>query len=124
MARFGGRMMVKPPAAESPQKFRGWFRRYGLITVFIPALLPIPLPLKVFVISAGVLHTPFSHFLGVILSARMVRYFGEAWLGVAMGENAQGFLTSHGWTLTGIALLLALLLVGLIKFADRRRVPL
>lgn len=124
MARFGGHMMIKPPVPGRPQKFRGWFRRYGLVTVFIPALLPIPLPLKVFVISAGVLHTPVSQFLGVILAARLTRYFGEAWLGVSMGEGAQGFLTQNAWTLTGIALALALLLVGLIKLAERRRATL
>ena len=71
-ARHGFRRFVKPPAPGRPQRFRGWFHRYGLVTVFIPALLPIPLPLKIFVISAGILHTPASHFVGVILLARAV----------------------------------------------------
>ncbi len=59
-ARGGGKRWVKSiPEPEKPQRFRRWFRRYGLVTVFIPAMFPvIPLPLKVFVISAGVLHTP------------------------------------------------------------------
>ena len=124
MARFGGRVALKPPAPGRPQRFRTWFGRYGLVTVFIPALLPIPLPLKVFVISAGVMHTPVSRFLSVILAARLTRYFGEAWLGVSMGEGAQDFLTRNAWTLTGAALALAFLLVGLIKLSDRRRAAL
>ena len=121
MARFGGRWVVKPPVPGRPQRFRQWFQRYGLVTVFIPALLPIPMPLKVFVISAGALRTPLSQFMGVILAARLVRYFGEAWLGVSMGEGAQGFLTRNAWTLAGVGLALAFLLVALIKYAERRR---
>ncbi len=49
-----------------------------LATVFIPALLPIPLPLKIFVITAGVLRTPVRSFVAVIVAARAIRYYGEA----------------------------------------------
>lgn len=121
MARSGARMVMRSPAPGRRQRFQEWFRRYGLVTVFIPALLPIPMPLKVFVISAGLLHTPVAQFLGVILAARSVRYFGEAWLGVSMGEGARDFLTRHAWALTVAGLALALVLVGLIQFAGRRR---
>ena len=51
------------------KKFRAWFERYGLITVFIPALLPFPLPLKLFVISAGALGTRTRAFLMVVILA-------------------------------------------------------
>src|SRR5215813_2979957 len=48
-ARLGGRRFVNaktPP--EEQHKFRRWFSRYGLLTVFIPAIVPfVPLPLKV-----------------------------------------------------------------------------
>jgi len=58
-----------------------------MLTVFIPAVTPVlPLPLKVFVVSAGALKTPFSKFLAVILLARVIRYFGEAYLGILLGE--------------------------------------
>ncbi|HUA60564.1 MAG TPA: VTT domain-containing protein [Verrucomicrobiae bacterium] len=120
-ARHGVRRFVKEPDPGKPQKFRLWFDRYGLITVFIPALLPVPLPMKPFVISAGVMRTRFAEFLGVVLLARFIRYFGEAWLGVSMGEDAQGFLTRNGWTLTGVALALAFVLFVLVWLNDRRR---
>jgi membrane protein YqaA with SNARE-associated domain len=120
-ARHGVRRLVKPPDPDKPQKFRAWFDRYGLITVFIPAMLPIPLPMKPFVISAGVMHTRFLEFLGVVLLARFIRYFGEAYLGANLGEDAQGFLTRNGWTLTGVALALAFVLFVLVWLNDRRR---
>jgi len=51
-ARHGRRLFGKPaPAPESGTRFETWFYRYGLLTVFVPAVTP--LPLKVFVISAG-----------------------------------------------------------------------
>jgi membrane protein YqaA with SNARE-associated domain len=120
-ARHGFRRLIKPPAPGKPQKFRTWFHRYGLVTVFIPAFLPIPLPLKVFVVSAGILHTPATHFVGVILLARVARYFGEAYLGMQLGQGAQAFLNHNAWTLIGIAIGLALALFWAIKLNDRRR---
>jgi membrane protein DedA with SNARE-associated domain len=122
-ARGGGKRWVKAiPEPDKPQKFRRWFHRYGLITVFIPAMFPIiPLPLKVFVVSAGVLHTRFDRFLAVILLARIVRFFGEAYIGIQLGENAQYFLQHNAFTIVGAALGLALALVLAIKLNDRRR---
>lgn len=122
-ARYGGRRFIKVPPPHKPQRFRKWFNRYGLVTVFIPTLLPIPLPLKVFVVSAGVLHTRFKRFLGVVVVARVIRYFGEAYLGVKLGQDAQGFLTRNGWTLAGVALALAFVLYWAIRLNDRRQNP-
>jgi membrane protein YqaA with SNARE-associated domain len=120
-ARHGFSRLIKPPEPGRPQKFRQWFLRYGLVTVFVPALLPIPLPLKVFVISAGMFHTRLTHFLSVILLARVIRFFGEAWLGMRLGRDAQAFLNHNAWTLIGIGLGLAALLFLLIHLNDRRR---
>lgn len=123
MARYGVRRFagIETPDGKR-QKFRIWFQRYGLLTVFIPAVTPfVPLPLKVFVVSAGAMHTPVSRFLGVVLLARVIRYFGEAYLGIRLGEDAHGFLTRNGWNIAGIAVATALVLVGLIRWYDRRR---
>ncbi len=122
-ARGGGRRLIKSiPEPGKPHRFREWFHRYGLVTVFIPAMFPIiPLPLKVFVISAGVLHTRFSRFLGVILLARVIRYFGEAYIGVQLGEHAQYFLQHNAFAIVGAAIGLAAAMFLAIKLNDRRR---
>lgn len=123
-ARGGGRRWVNSIQNDTPGKprrFRDWFRRYGLITIFIPALFPIPLPLKVFVISAGVLHTPFAKFLGAVLLARAVRYFGIAYLGIQLGEGAQRFLQHNAFTIAGVAVGFALALYILLRIAGARR---
>jgi membrane protein YqaA with SNARE-associated domain len=122
-ARYGVRRFAGEEVQDGKrQKFRLWFQRYGLLTVFIPAVTPfVPLPLKVFVVSAGAMHTPLSRFLGVVLLARVIRYYGEAYLGIRLGEDAHGFLTRNGWNIAAIAVTVALILVALIRWRARRR---
>jgi membrane protein DedA with SNARE-associated domain len=122
-ARHGRRLFGKPALApESGTRFETWFHRYGLLTVFVPAVTPVaPLPLKAFVISAGALRTRFGRFLGVILAARMIRYLGVAWLGVQLGGNAPNFLRHNVWILLGVALVLALMFVFYLRWNDGRR---
>jgi membrane protein YqaA with SNARE-associated domain len=121
LARHGVRRFFRIPVPGKQGRFGGWFDRYGLVTVFIPALLPIPLPLKVFVVSAGVLRTPLVQFVAVILVGRVIRYFGEAYLAVRLGLGAQQFLRHNAWTLAGVALGLGLALALLLWLADQRR---
>jgi membrane protein DedA with SNARE-associated domain len=123
LARHGRRRFFKaePPPGKQ-QRFQQWFQRYGLLTVFIPAVIPfVPLPLKVFVISAGALHTPFGKFILVVVLARVIRYFGEAYLGIQLGRNARAFLQDNVWTLVAIAIVAAAALHLLIRLNDRRR---
>src|ERR1035441_1771443 len=73
-ARTGARRFVKDvPQPGDKRRFREWFKRYGLLTIFIPAMMPIPLPLKVFVISAAAVGTPLWTFVLVILLGRSLR---------------------------------------------------
>lgn len=124
-ARRGARWLQRsePPPGKR-QRFREWFSRYGLLTVFVPAVTPAPpLPLKVFVISAGALRTPFHRFLLVMTLARSIRFFGEAYLGLVLGKDAQGFLSRHLWALTGLAAGLTIALYLLIWLRESRRQP-
>jgi len=121
-ARTGARRFVKQKEEATKQrKFRDWFQRYGLLTIFIPAMLPIPLPLKVFVISAAVLHTPLRTFVIVIVLGRSIRYFGEAYLGVLLGEGAGRFLLTYTWHLVAGAVALFAVLYVLLAWTERRR---
>jgi len=125
LARSGGKRFIQgdPPPGKR-RKFQRWFRRYGLLTVFVPAVVPfIPLPLKVFVVSAGAMHTPAGKFLAVILLARGIRYFGEAYLGIRLRGGAQVFLRQNAWTIVGAALAIALAALAVIRFTERRRQP-
>jgi membrane protein YqaA with SNARE-associated domain len=121
-ARFGGRRFIKDvPQPGDKRRFRDWFERYGLLTIFIPCMLPIPLPMKVFVISAAVLGTPLWTFVLVVALGRLIRYGGEAYLGVALGEGSAQFLRTHTWHLIGGAAALFAVLYVLLMLAERRR---
>jgi membrane protein DedA with SNARE-associated domain len=122
-ARHGRRAFGKrAAAAKSGTRFETWFDRYGLLTVFVPAVTPVPpLPLKVFVISAGALRTPFAEFLGTILAARAIRYLGLAWLGLELGEHAPDFLRHNAGIMGAVVLALALMLAVLMRWSARRR---
>jgi membrane protein DedA with SNARE-associated domain len=102
------------------KKFRAWFQRYGLLTVFIPTLVPAPLPLKVFVLCAGALGISPPAFLLVTLVGRLPRYFGEAYLAAQVGEHSLEYLRGHAWELAGVALGLFLFLWLLVRLCERR----
>jgi membrane protein YqaA with SNARE-associated domain len=125
LAYRGGRKFAERKAGtsqpEKSQRLQKWFDRYGLVTVFIPAVVPIPLPLKVFVISAGVLRTRVAPFTAVILTARVIRYFGLAWVAVQLGEDARHFLKHNTGKLAIAAAVLAAVLFLVVKLKDGRR---
>jgi membrane protein YqaA with SNARE-associated domain len=122
-ARRGGRRFANADSGKRAHRFRLWFYRYGLVTVFIPALLPIPLPLKVFVISAGALRVPLATFVTVILLARVPRYFGEAYLAVQLGKESTRYLKEHAWHLLAFAAALFLFLMLCLKLVAKYRRP-
>ena len=123
-ARRGGRRFMERTEPGRGVRFRQWFQRFGLVTVYVPALMPVPMPLKFFVISAGALRTRFLSFLIVILLARIPRYFAEAWLGVRLGLESTAFLKRHAWHfgIGAVAIFAALYLVVLANDRWRRRV--
>jgi len=121
-ARTGARRFVRDVPHPGPRRFHDWFARYGLLTVFIPAAMPIPLPLKIFVISAAIARTPLRSFLAAIGLGRAIRYFGEAYLGVALGRDSLPFLRAHTWPLIAGALaLFAALYVAMLLNERRKR---
>lgn len=123
-AHHGTRRLIKGEPSARVQRFHVWFHKYGLLTVFIPAVTPIiPFPLKVFVVSAGALRTSFVKFLLVVLLARVLRYFGEAYVGLLLGEHASEFLHRNAWYLLGIAVAIALAFYCALRWRDRRGQP-
>ncbi len=123
IARKGGDMYLERHASSpGALRFRAWFAHYGLITVFIPALVPIlPLPLKVPVLSAGAMGVRPLPFLATVTAARVIRYFGLAWLGMHLGEDAWPWLKSHGWHLGGFAVALCLVMFLATRWLDSYR---
>jgi hypothetical protein len=49
----------------------------------------------------------------------VIRYFGEVWLGVALGRESTSFLKTHVWQFTGSAVALFAVLYGLMVWRHR-----
>jgi membrane protein YqaA with SNARE-associated domain len=64
-----------------------WIERHRILAVFLPAVLPPPIPLLPFALAAGALGVSRGRFLAVYGSARSLRYSFIAWLGVAYGRR-------------------------------------
>ncbi len=122
IARRGGEAMLKKYRGRpSFVQFERWFQRYGLLTVFIPALIPIPMPLKFFVLCAGVFEVPPLTFGLVMTAARVPRYVALAYLGSKLGRESWPWLKVHVPHLLGLAVILFITLYLLILVLDRRR---
>ncbi len=117
IARKGGEAYLKRhTTTPRSRRFLAWFADYGLVTVLIPTLVPIPgLPMKIFVLSAGALGVRPITFLLTVLAGRIPRYFGLAALGRALGDDASGWLLLHKWHLVLGALILGALLMLLAR---------
>jgi membrane protein YqaA with SNARE-associated domain len=120
IARKGGEaFLTKQLSSRTGRRLHGWFEQYGLVTVFVPALSPIPLPMKIPVFCAGALEVHWSYFTGVVVTARTIRYFALAYLGTRYGAQTFLFLRKHILTVGIIALILAAGSVVALRFARR-----
>jgi len=121
LARAGGEALLRRQFHERHVD-RGLetFRRYGLLAILVPAILPPPAPFKIFVLLAGVSRVPMVTFALAIGIGRGVRYFGLALLAAWYGDIALEYLHAHG---KEAALVLAgvVLLAGIVYVAWRRR---
>jgi membrane protein YqaA with SNARE-associated domain len=122
-ARQGVRWIArKEQPVVKRRRFREWFGRYGMLAVFVPAVTPFaPLPLKLFVVSAGAMGSSLPRFIAVITVSRAIRYFGEVYLGLALGHDASGFLARNGWTLCGIAVAFCIAVYAYMRHAENQR---
>ena len=125
----GGEAMLHryvPPRLLEP--ISRWVKRNGVLTVFLAAVMPPPVPLMPFLLSAGALGVPRNRFLIGFAVARTLRYSLIAWLGVTYGRRVIRAWAQYlaGWSemilWTFIGLLIAAVVFGIWKYRhDQRR---
>ena len=108
--RFGG------PRLERAMELS---RKYGVLAVAVPAILPPPAPFKVFILLAGVSRVPLLQFVLAVTFGRGIRYFGESWLAVRYGDTAIEILAQNGRTVS-VMLAVVILLIGATYFFWKR----
>src|SRR5215813_2985670 len=100
------------------------YARFGILALAIPALLPPPLPFKIFVATAGALQFPRRRFLLTILFARSFRYYTEGVLAVFYGERVLRFLKDNGLLIVSIVAGVCLLALAFYLLSSRGRAAL
>jgi membrane protein YqaA with SNARE-associated domain len=96
VGRKGDQFIARRFSAQRVERALGAFRRYGIMAVLIPSLLPPPMPFKIFVLLAGAAGISLGRFTVAIVIGRGIRYFGEALLAVWYGDQAMIFLAENG----------------------------
>jgi membrane protein YqaA with SNARE-associated domain len=114
MRRGGQAVMRRRFSPASIAKVERAYARFGFLALAVPALLPPPMPFKIFVATAGALEYPRWRFMLTIMLARSLRYYVEGALAVYYGEQVIDFLRHNGLIILSIAA--GLVLVGVVVY--------
>ena len=108
--RGGQAVMRRRFKATHIARVEAAYARYGVLALAVPALLPPPMPFKIFVATAGVLEYPRWKFMTTIMIARTLRYVVGGALAVFYGERVIEFMRQRGSLIVSVAA--GLLIVG------------
>jgi membrane protein YqaA with SNARE-associated domain len=124
IARRGGQVVLRKRFnLASIKRVERAYERFGFLAIGIPAIMPPPLPFKIFVATAGALEYPRWKFLLTVMIARSVRYYVEGILAVFYGRRVLLFLRDNGLVIVSIVATLALIVFGVYIVVKRRRRP-
>jgi membrane protein YqaA with SNARE-associated domain len=92
----------------------GWVERHRLLAVFLPAVLPPPIPLLPFALASGALGVSRRRFVVVYGTARALRYSVIAWLGAVYGRRIVRLWsgTLQTWSVPLMCVFVCLLIAG------------
>lgn len=124
----GEAMLQRYVPARFLKRIAGWVQRNGAITVGVACLLPPPIPLMPFLISAGALGMPRNRYLASFGIGRTIRYGLVAWLGATYGKQMirtwrrdyAGWSDIILWSFVG--LLVAAIVFGLWKYRHNQHI--
>jgi membrane protein YqaA with SNARE-associated domain len=121
--RGGQAVLRKRFRAEHLEKVERTYARFGFLALAIPALLPPPMPFKIFVATAGALEYPRWRFMLTIMIARSLRYYIEGMLAVFYGKAVIDFIKDYGFTVLSIVIGACLLCLAAYLILRRRKHP-
>lgn len=121
MRRGGQALLRKRFKPESIKRVERAYERFGVFAIAIPAILPPPLPFKIFVATAGTLEYPRWKFLLTVMIARSVRYYVEGILAVYYGRRVLLFMKDNGLVILSIVAAAAVVAIIIYYFVTRRQ---
>lgn len=122
IARVGGDAML----ARFPKEKQEWVtekvRRNDILAVSVAMLGPPPFPTKLFILVAGGVRMDWRRFVASVFFGRFIRYLGEAYLAVRLGDHAMETLQQHYPTIA-LALVAGVILFLVGRRLTRPRAP-
>ena len=118
--RGGQAVLRKRFNLQSIKRVERAYERFGFLAIGIPAIMPPPLPFKIFVATAGALEYPRWKFLLTVMIARSLRYYVEGILAVYYGKRVLLFMKDNGLVIVSIVGTLILIIL-FIYFIIKRR---
>ncbi len=126
VGRTGGSPLLRRRfSQESIERAERLYKRFGLLTVAIPSILPPPTPFKIFVLSAGVFRLSLPAFVTAVAIGRTVRYAMWGILAVLYGNPVKIYIQQNlprvGIVLFGALLIVILVAAALLVYRNRHR---
>lgn len=96
LARKGGKEMLEHRMGPKRTKsIYARFERWGFWAIFVPALLPPPVPFVPFLLAAGAMQYSRKKFVAALALGRGLRYGILAYLGVLYGRHFLRFFNKY-----------------------------
>lgn len=119
LRRGGQAVLRKRFRTEHIERVERAYARFGFLALAVPALLPPPMPFKIFVATAGTLEYPRWRFVMTIMIARSLRYYIEGTLAIFYGRQVIEFIKQYGFTI--LAVVIGMCVVGLAVYLIKKR---
>ena len=126
IARGGGKFIWRKTTPQAVSRTRRWLEQHDFISILVASLLPPPVPLKVFLLTAGMLRINAITFGLALLVGRGLRFGVEAWLGARYGTRAEGYIRNNLiWVslVTVVVVVVFALLRSYVKRDTEQRAP-
>ena len=128
IGKAGGELfLMKRINRKRYEQLRDRFERQEFLAIMIPAMMPPPMPVKVFEFAAGVFEMKTLWFFMAILVGKFLRFLFEALITIYYGPTILKTVTmtvrAHvGWVLGICGILVGILVLWVVrKIFDKRR---
>jgi membrane protein DedA with SNARE-associated domain len=110
----GNPLLRKQFSQKSIESAESKFKKYGVLAIIIPSILPPPFPFKIFVLIAGAFRFNTGKFVASVAVGRIIRYSIWGVLGILYGNAASEYLQKN---LEGVGILILVVFLATMGFA-------
>jgi membrane protein YqaA with SNARE-associated domain len=122
-AKGGEASLEKKLSKKKAERIYKIFNRFGFWSLFVPALLPPPVPFSPFLLVAGAMKYSKRNFFIAVGLARAIRYSLLAWMGSIYSKQIFGFFHRYYGPVFWVLIVLALIggIAALVWARKRKR---